>query len=136
MSLLSLAVVGVGLILLSLGIYFATRKLVMRSMFKGVSKEKPPVAEPLYETPMPKAPVLKAEEKVAAPEKNPLLAVIEEWEEPKPQPEPEAPAKKEAPKAEKPAPKTVEAAPEKVDNPLLKFIDEWEEPKAPPKKKK
>lgn len=135
MSLLSLAVVGVGLILLSLGIYFVTRKLVMRSMFKGASGAKTPVAEPLYETPMPKAPVLKAEEKVAAPEKNPLLAVIEDWEEPKPQPEPEAPAKK-TPKAEKPAPKTVEAAPEKVDNPLLKFIDEWEEPKAASKKKK
>lgn len=139
MSHLSLVAIGVGLTLLSIGIYFATRRLVMRSMFKGISKAKPLVAEPLYETPMPKAPALKAEEGVSAPEKNPLLDVIEAWEEPKskskPQAEPEAPAKK-APKAEKPAPKTREAAPEKVDNPLLKFIDEWEEPKTAPKKKK
>lgn len=138
MSLLIFAVIVVGLIILSFGIYFATRKLAMKSMFKGVSRTKPPAAEPLYETPMPKAQVSKAEEKVAAPEKNPLLDFIEDWEEPKAKPKvkPKAPAKK-APEAEKPAPKTEEAVPEKgEDNPLLKFIEEWEEPKAPPKKKR
>jgi len=137
MSLLNLEIVGFGLILLSIGIYFATRKLVMKSMFEGASRAKSTAVEPLYETPMPKARVLKAREDVAVTEKNPLLDFINDWGESKlkAKAEPTAPAKK-APKAERPAPKTEKAAPKEVDNPLLKFIEEWEEPKAAPKKKK
>ncbi len=137
MSILSFVAIGVGLILLSIGIYFATRKLVMRSMFKGAFGAKLPAAEPLYETPMPKAQRI-AEEKPVIPEKNPLLEFIDEWEEPKPAAEPKVkptPPAKKTPEAEKPASKTEEAPPDEDDNPLLKYIEEWEEPKAAPKKK-
>lgn len=136
MSLLNFAAIGVGLVLLSLVIYFATRRLVMRSAYKGAPKAKPPASEPLYETPMPKVKAVQTKEN--EPEKNPLLDFISEWQEPKPTPKPEvlrATAEK-VPEAEKPPPKieTIEDKP--TENPLLKFIEEWEEPKPTRKAKK
>lgn len=144
MSLLTLVGIGIGLVILSLGIYLATRKLVVRSMYPP--REAPRsqhIAEPLYEVPMPKPrvkPVKTSQEGIPA-EKNPLLEFINQWEEPQ-APKPRAKTKtkgKAKPKAKrkpKTAPKVIEAAsePEKRDNPLLRFIEEWEEPKPGRKK--
>jgi translation initiation factor IF-2 len=132
MDLLTFTGIGVGLVILSLGIYLATRKLVIRSMYRAAPRPQR-LAEPLYEAPMPRVKTVKAraEEKAAMPGENPLLEFIEQWEEPKAKPK--AKAESRAP-AKKPASEIREAAPEKVDNPLLKFIEEWEEPK--PKKKR
>jgi hypothetical protein len=124
MSTLFLAGIGLALLLLTIGIYLITRRLAMRAIYgpqapggRGYEAS----TEPLYETPMPRK-IVTADD-TGPPAKNPLIEVIEEWEEPKPKPS-KKPEKKPVKKAKK-----KDAPSETQENPLIKFIEEWEEPK-------
>ena len=142
MSILLLVGIGLAILILTIGIYFVTRRLAMRATYgpqASAGRGYEAATEPLYETPMPRKAVI-TEEPAS---KNPLVEIIEEWEEPesprKPETLPESKTErktrtkmKAADKPERKPGKKVrrrETSTDARENPWVKFIEEWEEPK-------